>query len=221
MMFGTNRARFDLMRRVGPDARRIYLDIDDVISDTITSLAALLFELHGRRVPVEAVVEFDLRASFGLSDEELHEFMEAAHREHVLEAIDVAPGAVEVVMSWHEAGYAVDILTGRPPATRTSTLRWLARHGFPHARFECVDKYSRPPSGTPAVALADLPLGDYVLAVEDNLEMAAFLVHHSDATVLLRDRPWNRDMSGCDSETRDRVLRVQDWDEIAVFLRVS
>lgn len=46
--------------------------------------------------------------------------------------IDVRKGAVDVVRSWADAGYAMLYLTGRPYLYNRSTRAWLDKHGFPH-----------------------------------------------------------------------------------------
>ena len=61
------------------NGRRIYVDIDDVLSRTIESLIDLLDETHGRRVAVEDVRFFDLEKSFDLSVEQIAAFMDRAH----------------------------------------------------------------------------------------------------------------------------------------------
>ena len=60
-------------------APRIYVDLDDVLSLTISRLADLLEQRHGRRVAIEDVQHFDLGRSFGLSHTELDDFMRVAH----------------------------------------------------------------------------------------------------------------------------------------------
>ena len=196
-------------------AARIYLDVDDVVADTISSVGELLFDLHGRRVATEEVVQFDLGVSYGLSDEEVHELLEAAHLDPFIEAIEVIEGAAQVIENWHRSGYTIEFLTGRPPSSRNSTLRWLDRHGFSFSRFDCVDKYGRMKGESKSLELHDLPLGEYVLAIEDNLDMAEFLAKHTPAAILLMDRPWNRNTERWDAETHDRVTRFTHWSEVA------
>ena len=200
------------------DAGRIYVDLDDVLAQTIPSLVALLERHFGRRVEIEDVVHFDLGRSFGLDPDELVEFMRLVHEPQVLAALEPKPGAVPTLTSWIERGYAVAVMTGRPPSAASASRRWLREHRIPHTSFACIDKYAREDWAGPADralpfdALADL---SFALAVEDSLEVAALLVERCGVPVALMDRPWNRDLSGLGPATRASIVRCRGWAELA------
>ena len=190
----------------------IYVDIDDVLARTIEGLVRLLYERTGRRVPVGDIRHFDLRKPFGLSEHEHESFMEAAHEPAVLGALAPYPGCGPVLRGWSEAGYAVEIVTGRPPAALDVSRRWLERLELPHDSLESVDKYGRHPEATP---LDDLGARRFALAVEDSLTMAEFLVARTGTPVVLVDQPWNRDFSEVSPEIAAQITRVSSWTEIA------
>ena len=48
--------------------RRIYVDVDDVISKTTDTYAGIIAREFGKHVRFEDVVTFDLKESFGLTD---------------------------------------------------------------------------------------------------------------------------------------------------------
>ena len=199
----------------GPQA--IYVDIDDVLSHTIESLIDLLDRVHGRRVAVDEVAEFDLQESFDLDASEIVRFMDHAHADEVIESILPVEGGAAVLGDWRAAGYDVNLVTGRPPSTRDSSARWLERHGFPHSDLHFLDKYGRPgwnDSGLPALHPDELAQFGFVLAVEDSLSMAARLVNELGIEVALVDRPWNRDVSGVDGGVLRRITRCVGWGEI-------
>jgi hypothetical protein len=199
-------------------AGRIYVDLDDVLSDTIGPLTRLVAQHFGRRVAVDDVVRFDLGDSFGLDPDELESFLRLAHRPEVLEALEPSPGAAPALAAWIERGYAVDVLTGRPPSSAAASRRWLAAHAIPHTSFACVDKYARGDAGAgdePALALDALAQRGFALAVEDCLEVAALLVERWDVPVALVDRPWNRDLSGLSRSAVAGIVRCSSWAEIA------
>jgi uncharacterized HAD superfamily protein len=198
-------------------AGRIYVDLDDVLAQTIRPLTELLERHFGRRVDVEAVVDFDLGRSFRLSPAELAEFMRLVHRPEVLDALPPSPGAAQALQSWLARGYAVDVMTGRPASAAADSRRWLHAHGIPHTDFACVDKYARPqPAGPegPPLALDDLPGRGYALAVEDSLEMAAHLAERCGVPVALMDRPWNRDLSRLSHGAATSIVRCRGWGEV-------
>ena len=78
-------------------ARRIYVDFDDVLSETIVALADLHERMHDRRVDPNEVEHFDLSKSFGLDTDEIESFMERAEADDFIESITPTPGAAEVL----------------------------------------------------------------------------------------------------------------------------
>ena len=199
-------------------AGRIYVDLDDVLAQTIHALVALLERHFARRVEIEQVVHFDLGRSFGLAPDELAEFMRLVHQPQVLGALEPSPGAAPALASWIERGYAVAVMTGRPPSAASASRRWLREHRIPHTSFACVDKYARPDWAGPADRALpfDMLTGlGFALAVEDSLEVAALLAERCGVPVALMDRPWNRDLSGLGPAARAGIVRCHGWAELA------
>ncbi len=201
--------------------RRIYVDIDDVLSETIARLIDLLETTHERRVDIEEVRFFDLEKSFGLAAHEIGAFMDRAHTDEVIESIAPAEGAVETLADWAGAAHEVMLVTGRPPSTRAASLRWLERHSIAHTALHHLDKWDRPSwneSGLPALRFEEIPAFDFDFAVEDSLETAVRLVEDFGIPVALMDRPWTRDLSGLRTQTRDALVRCSDWRAVAEVL---
>ena len=197
--------------------RRIYVDIDDVLSQTLASLTDLLAEVHGRQVSYEEVTHFDLGKSFGLDPQQIEEFFDLAHQESVMRSIALVEGAPAALGHWHSEGYEVHLLTGRPPSTEKATRQWLADHAIPHASLSFVDKDGRAkswPQGVRPLTLHDVAEMEFCLAVEDSLEVAAFLAEHLEIEVALMDRPWNRDLDGVLPKVRGRLIRCHGWSEV-------
>lgn len=199
-------------------SRRIYVDIDDVLSRTIERLVDLLERTHARRVAVEDVEHFDLEKSFGLDDAEIHAFMARAHADEEIEAIAPVEGAADVLADWASAGHSVRLVTGRPPVTNAASRRWLDRHAIAHEALHHLDKWGRPTwndEGLPALRFEDLPRFDFRFAVEDSLDTAVRLVEELDVTVALMDRPWNRRVDHLPARTRARLVRCDSWAAVA------
>ena len=132
----------------------------------------LLERRFGRRVAFEEIRSYHLGDSFRLGPAELEEFMRLSHEPEALGSVRPMPGAAEALADWRRRGHQVFIVTGRPPATRRTTLDWLDRHAMAHDEFHFLDKYSEVyegPRGTlrEVLSLADLPALDFSLAVED------------------------------------------------------
>jgi uncharacterized HAD superfamily protein len=199
--------------------RRIYVDIDDVLSATIECLIDLLETTHERRVDLEEVRHFDLEKSFGLAEHEITAFMERAHADDVIESLEPTPGAPGVLSNWAEAGHQVSLITGRPPITNAASRRWLTRHRIPHASLHHLDKWNRPSwnrSGLPALRFEEIHDLEFDFAVEDSLDTAARLVEEFEIPVALMDRPWNRDLAHVSPKARNGLLRCSDWREVAL-----
>ncbi len=197
--------------------RRIYIDIDDVLSHTIARLGQLLHQHFDKRVPYEEITEFDLARSFGLEEEEVERFLEIAHEPDAIRSIALVEGARPALEGWSRAGYEIHLLTGRPPFTEDATRAWLEQHAIPHVQLDFVDKYGRAHAWGEDVEVLDLDdvrQLEFCLAVEDSLEVAVFLAAELEVEVALIDHPWNRDPSRIPDRARERIVRCRGWSEV-------
>lgn len=197
-------------KQTGNQPKKIYVDVDDVVSETTETYIRIVEEEFGKTVAFDALTTFDLRVSFQLTDNEFHYFFDRVHMPEILLSYAPVAGAVETLARWKDQGHCIEIVTGRPTSAGEPTLEWLTVHNIPYDRFLMVDKYNRP-GNDPAVAVskAELAGRSYDLAVEDSGEMAMFLAGEMGVLTALKDRPWNR---SCPSH--ERVLRCLSWDDI-------
>lgn len=197
----------------------IYVDFDDVLCETGRGFMKVLEQEFGKRIEFEAIVSYDLGRSFDLEPDALERFMTLAHRDEVLIDLEPIPGAVEALHDWAQAGYRVEIVTGRPPAASDVSRRWLERYGVPHETLLFVEKYAHtlPAGSAPApLTLSDLQ-ETYCLAIEDSYATARFLAGSLGVKVALLDRPWNRNG---DAPLPSGLTRCRGWDELRrVFTR--
>ena len=63
-------------------SRRVYVDLDDVLAETGRAFLEVLERHFDRRVAFDEIHHFDLGRSFGLTPDELAEFMRRAHEPH-------------------------------------------------------------------------------------------------------------------------------------------
>lgn len=193
--------------------KRIYVDLDDVISRTTDTYSAVIEQEFGRQVRFEDLTCFDLKASFQLTEKEYRHFFDRIHQPDMLMGFDPVPGAKEMMARWVGAGHRVDIVTGRPPSARDVSLAWLDRQRIAYTEFIMVDKYNRSGEDHPGViSRAQLTACPYDLAVEDSLDTALFLAEQMGVTVLLYDRPWNARPA-----VHPGITRVASWQEIAAL----
>jgi uncharacterized HAD superfamily protein len=190
--------------------KHIYIDIDDVVSKTTDTYAGIVEREFGKQVLFEQIVTFDLRVSFGLTENEFHYFFDLIHQPDHLLGFEPVEGSVAVLLNWAHAGHCIEIVTGRPTSALEVSLEWLEKHGVPFDSFTMVDKYNRP-GNDPAIAISkeELCRRTYDLAVEDSREMALFIANTMGVPVALYDRPWN-----AQPINHERVVRCASWQEI-------
>ncbi len=188
----------------------IYLDMDDVLTESHQTFLSVLDREFGKKVDYSQITTFDLQQSFGLSDEEYSLFFDCIHTpEEMIKHIPVS-GAKQTLRLWSEKGYKISILTGRPLHTLDVSRKWLECNEFVHDSFSIVNKYGRDSSeGEMSMSLKTLSALSFDLAVEDSGQMARFLSEEMGVTVALIDRPWNRDMS-----FNKNVHRCADWKDV-------
>jgi len=192
----------------------IYIDYDDVLCETARPMTALVHRMFGRQVAFEDIRYFDLSRSFGLTPQEHEAFMSVVHQDEFLDGLPAFVNAERVVRGWLGKGYQIHIVTGRPPSSHGTSVKWLKRNSIPYHRLSFVDKYSRkhpPQAGVDALTLDELGRMSFRLAVEDSAHMAAFLSTQGIAPVALLDRPWNRGDSDGNPLVAPGICRCADW----------
>ena len=191
--------------------KTIYIDMDDVICQTVPYCLKIIDREFGKAVPFERLSTFDLGSACALQPDELAELFRIVHHPDELIRLEPVEGAVAALRQWIAAGYDITIVTGRPPATYDASLEWLARHRVPYQSFMVVDKYGRfETASTIGITLEQLAERQFCWAVEDSLPMASYLADRMRVPVALMDRPWNRK----DLE-HSLIGRYSCWDDIA------
>lgn len=197
---------------------RIYVDMDDVLCQTVRTLIDVLDERFGRRVEIEEMEHFELSRSFRLSHEEWRELMRIAHQPSWLESMLPVAGAQDALRHWTHSGCEVSVVTGRPPSAADPSRRWLETHAMPHVSLDFVDKYGRDweegasPRAPRALSLDELREMSFDFAVEDSHDMAVFLAEELGIPVALIDQPWNR--RPIPEAPAERIVRCSSWRDV-------
>lgn len=190
--------------------RPIYVDMDDVLSDSTSGYLEIVEREFDKKVAFEQLHSFDLQESFGLTDEEFDHLFKVLHDREVILSFPPMAGASQVLSAWIEMGYEIAVVTGRPTSAYEASLAWLAAYDMPFHSFTMVDKYGRPQmdSGI-ALTLDELAKMQFSFAVEDSMKMARFLANTMNTPVALMDRPWNRNGS-----LNGHIKRFNAWEQI-------
>ncbi|MGD9162053.1 MAG: bifunctional metallophosphatase/5'-nucleotidase [Desulfobacteraceae bacterium] len=188
----------------------IYVDLDDVIAKTTCRYVDVLEREFGKSVDFESITSFDLKKSFSLSDSEFEYFFRLVHEPEIILELEPIEGAVNVLNKWAEQGYKISVVTGRLTSTYDSSLQWLKDNDIPFDSFIMVDKYSRPVvDKNIAISLEKFSEMEFVLAVEDSVDMVNFISRRMNSPVVLFDRPWNRN-----GAVQPGIQRCRNWEEI-------
>ena len=199
---------------------RIYVDFDDVVTETARELCRLADRLYGRQVAYEDVFAFELQVSFGLSRPQIDALMAVAHSRDMLLAYRETPGACDTLRKWVDQGRDIEIVTGRPLATNAGTREWLARRGLGDLPVVHVDKFGRePPPATPdaprALSVEEFCARRYDFAVEDSPVGLGHLAKLPGCRVAVFSRPWNATYA----LPSPLFARCRDWDEVDAWSR--
>ena len=188
----------------------IYVDFDDVLSDTTSAFVKILKREFDKRVGFEDISSFNLKVSFNLSDKEYAHFFQRVHQPDVIMAFPLIKGAIGVLEDWINLGYQISIVTGRLTTAYEASLAWLAEHKVPYHSFTMVDKYSRENIDTKiAISMEEFSEKKFSLAIEDSATMALHLSQKMRIPVALMDRPWNRKV-----DLNQNLRRYSSWSEI-------
>lgn len=188
----------------------VYIDFDDVITETGQACLEVLQKEFGRTADFEDLTTFDLKVSLGLSDDEFEHFFKILHQPEVVLKYQPIEGAIEGLNHWASQGINIAIVTGRFTSSYDASLQWLANHNVRYDSFTMVNKYQREDSDPSiAITLEELKKRKYSLAVEDSEVMAAFLSDEMRVPVALFDRPWNQN-----AKLNGKVTRYHTWDQL-------
>ncbi|OVE80558.1 hypothetical protein BVY03_06035 [bacterium K02(2017)] len=193
--------------------KRIYVDFDDVLAQTVHALLQVVKREFGKSLAYEDIHSFNLENSFGISRQDWDHLMHLAHQEETLLGMQEIHGASEHINHLDQNGYEFTVVTGRPPSTKNASATWLNKYNIPHADLIFVDKYKRfEANETNFLTLDDLLNHRYDYAVEDSASMAEYVSHKMQTPVFLLNRPWNQNASKGNSESP--IMRCESWEEI-------
>lgn len=195
-----------------------YIDLDDVIAQTAAAFPDVLRAVFGREIAFQDIFSFDLGKSFGLSKDELRDFLHRAHRDSVLITLRPMPGAKEVLERWATDGTFIVVVTGRPISTYDVTREWLRKNRIPFHGLLFVRKYTenRFPENSlrEPIGLRTLAKSTFDFAVEDSPKMASYLLRHLGIPIALFDRPWNKKLPKVNKGQQKLYSRCFNWSEV-------
>lgn len=198
---------------------RIYIDFDDVISETARTICQILKNLYGKTVAYGDLFAFDLMTSFNVTKEEIDVIFRAAHSPEWILSYPETPFAGEVIREWIKEGHFIQIVTGRPAFTHEASLEWLRAHDLGMVDLIHVDKFGREPAqngGPRALTPLEFSAFEYDFAVEDSPMAFELLAAKENCSVAVFSRPWN---NAC-ALPSERFKRCTGWKEVANMAKI-
>jgi uncharacterized HAD superfamily protein len=192
--------------------KSVYVDFDDVLCLTAQSLLEIVFQQYGKTINYENLTSFDLSKCMDITNENVDKILDIAHSDEKITQNDPVNKASEALSMISDMGYAIDIVTGRPPFTKPASEKWLSIYQVPYDNIYFVNKYSRQGNAyndKETLSLEDIKNMRFAFAVEDSLDTAVFISNNLDIPVFLLDRPWNRKGSA-----DPNIKRCQGWEQI-------
>lgn len=195
---------------------KIYVDLDDVVCDTTSVIVRECNSIYGRSSRLDDIYSFELQESLDLTKDQHNNLMDHIHSEEIQMQMEPIDGAVEYLNVACRRGIQIHIVTGRPPSTYDSTIRWLGYHDVPFDELIFVNKYNRldnKESVAIQVSFDQIVSNDYKAIIEDSPSAIELSLSLFSCPVIFFSKPWNREYA-CSLPESKRLYVCDDWEEI-------
>lgn len=184
--------------------RKIGFDLDEVLVEQLRTLVQFYHQRTGIHIPYERFHSYRWHEVWDVPYTEAVELDYAFKESEAFANQPPVDGAVEGISKLVAMDYAATYITARPAVFRERTQLWLDRH-LGHVRATLIhssEKYNV----CHAEGITEL--------VEDDGKHAIPCADNG-ITVLMPDRPWNRDVC------HKNIIRVYSWSEIVDYFEKS
>jgi uncharacterized HAD superfamily protein len=183
---------------------RIAVDLDGVLADTMVPACGILNQHRSTPLAVGSFVRWRAWEIADITRDEFFRTLDEAW--FSWRTIPPTEENLSAKVGRLAEFGAVDIVTGRSPATLPYANSWLKQYQIP------FDSFFRTNNST----TAKLTL-NYDLYIDDSAELMTLLASRLHGSGVLYLRPWNRNAA-----EMPRIFRVERWDQIPdVVERVS
>lgn len=177
----------------------IGIDIDGVLTDEGDHENSIwlqkMNEFFDREITLKEYT-YDLRKAFGLTTQELNDFLEIKLPE-VYANVGPAPGAKETLEELHQAGHKLILITARNGMFRNLTENWLEKHEIPYHELHHDDDKA------PLAVKKDI-----VLFIDDRKENAAQIAAENIPVILVNK------YHNLNFESSSNIIKANNWNEI-------
>lgn len=188
--------------------RRICVDIDNVVAQSDSVMREVIKEITAGDVLLsyEDVKNFNYwectdKRGKSITKDVWIQVHDAFSTEDRIMSIQPLPGAVEALTELSQS-YRIHFATSRLRAARSSTVKWLDKHGFPDHDLHFLRHGEK-----------HAALGGFFASVEDDLNQAISFCSIKIPCNFVLAHPWNEAVPG-----NCAAKRVADWSEIRAEL---
>jgi uncharacterized HAD superfamily protein len=179
--------------------RRVAVDLDGVLANTMAAFCQILNKRHSTQFTVDSFDRWNIwEVAHIPRDEVLQTFDEAWFDWKTIPAVEDRIG--EKINNLHAFG-RVDIVTGRSERTVQNAKAWLKEHEIPY------DRFIRSASTNSKAKLS------YDVFVDDSAELMSDIASGLNRYGILYTQPWNRNTA-----SMPRIFKVNSWSQVPGIL---
>lgn len=185
----------------------IAVDVDEVLSDTLTSAIQFHNNIYGTTWKSSEIKTDKFWEIWGKNNEEKYRITDEFCKSTYFYNTQPIKGAVEGINALSDKGYSFIIITTRPIYLASDTKQWLNRY-FPgkfNKIYHVFSEDKKNPQSTKLSVCKELKLP---LIIDDSLSIAQECAK-GGIKVLLLDYPWNQI-----KEIASSIYRVYSWQNI-------
>ena len=185
------------------DKLHIGIDIDDVVSNTLSRMLNFYNRAYRKNIPFHEITSWDLTNHLPGMDreEQVRELIKGFTYTHSFRTVTPVDGAIEGITRWRQQGHKLSFVSARNSSAISDTYKWFEEHGLPVERvYFDRDKgwHSR--------------YHDFDVFVDDGIHnLVNIRAANPNTRTVLFDRPWNQDIGG---EAHAVDYRAKDWETL-------
>ena len=192
--------------------KRIAVDIDDVLAQTIPNLLCFIKDKYGLNIRYEECDNYKLHRSkhfqsLGLTKMEAHDIWNDFFDSNYGHNIDRIEWSKEKLYKLSETWWKITLITARWHSLRPHTESWIKRN-YPEIKFDSIHYTWSYDWKT--INKSEICLKLWIkLIIEDNIHNCLEMESNWISSYLIT-RPWNKDMA----LNSDKIIRINWWHEI-------
>jgi 5'(3')-deoxyribonucleotidase len=185
---------------------KIGVDLDEILSDTLTSVLEYYNSVHGTNLKRDEFVSYNYWEIWGGTKENAVKLIEDYYKTNYFKNIKPIAGAKENLEKLKSEGYELFVITGRSDKYKKGTKDWLTEY-YPNIFSDIFFANTFDIDNTDTKKSDICIKNNIPILIEDDPHHLADCVQAGIKTIVL-DCPWNKNFQAKNS------VRVFSWEEI-------